>query len=91
MNIDTKALFSTIKPGFFETKHIRSLPPEKVYEEQIIDLHAFLPDDGKFPCPEGITFGIYEGDFDKLIAAVRSVEPGWVSCYPPGRRGILRI
>lgn len=84
MKIDAVELFSTIKPGFFETKHIRSLPPEKVYEEQIIDLHSFTPDDNKFPCPEGVTFGIYNGDFDELIAAVRSVEKGWVSCYHPG-------
>ena len=84
MNIDRIALFNTVQPGFFERESIRSLPPEYEFEEQILDLHAFSPDDTKTPCPEHITFGFYTGDLDTLRAAVGRVVEGWVSLYNPG-------
>ena len=84
MKFDKIGLFSTVLPGFFEKEHIRSLPPEEVYEEQALDLHTFSPTALSIPCPDHITFGLYEGDLDKLYAAVRSVEEGWIPCYKPG-------
>jgi len=77
-------LFSAVQPGHFESEHIRSLPPERIYEEQVLDLHAFSTADMVIPCPEGIVFGIYEGEMAPLHAAVSSVEDGWVKFYNPG-------
>ena len=84
MKYDPIELFNTVRPGFFEKERIRSLPPEEVYEEQMLDLHAFPAADADLPCPAGITFGFYEGDIAALHAAVSMVEEGWVSCYNPG-------
>ncbi|MBQ4088638.1 MAG: GNAT family N-acetyltransferase [Clostridia bacterium] len=84
MNFDPAELFSAVKPGFFEEEHIRSLPPEKIYEEQQMDLHTFSAADIELTCPENITFGMYDGDIDAIRAAVGEVEEGWVSFYNPG-------
>ena len=84
MNIDPVALFNAVKPGFFENQHIRSIPPEEVFEEQILDLHSFSAGDMALSCPENITFGMYTGDLDALREVVRTVEEGWVGYYNPG-------
>lgn len=78
-------LFHTIQPDFFEKDHIRSLPPEKIYEEQILDLHAFSAGEPVLACPENITFSFYEGDLTALHAAVGQVEEGWISYYTSSR------
>lgn len=83
MMIDRKELFNTVMPGFLEREGIRALPPEEVYEEQVLDLHAFSKDAAEINCPENITFGFYEGDLAPLIEAVLSVEEGWKDCYKP--------
>lgn len=83
MHFDAIDMFSTIKPGFLESEHIRSLPPEWIYEEQTLDLHAFSPADLEISCPERITFGMYDGDMAPLLEAVGSVEEGWLGCYHP--------
>lgn len=84
MNLSGAELFSALHPGFFDREHIRALPPEKVYEEQLLDLHAFSPDAFTILCPAHITFGFYKGEMAPLHEAVRSVEEGWVSCYHEG-------
>lgn len=79
-------LFSTLQPGFFQQEHIRSLPAEQVFEEQIIDLHTWQPGQSELPCPAGITFGFYQGDIAALHAAVRQVEDDWVEYFNEGDR-----
>jgi len=86
MNFDYTDLFNTIKPGFLESEGIRSIPPEEVYEEQIMDLRTFSPDALNISCPEHIVFGMYEGDLPTLLQSVGRVEEGWLGCYHPGDR-----
>ena len=50
------AMFHALQPGFFEKDYIRTLPEEHIFDEQIIDLHAWQV--GKpVDCPAHITFG----------------------------------
>lgn len=81
MNIDRLDLFHTVCPGYFEREYIRALDPENIYEEQVLDLHTFSPEDLAIPCPAQITFGIYQGDRAVLHEAVRRVDEGWVQWY----------
>lgn len=84
MNINYTDLFNTLHPGFFQEEHIRSLPPEEVFEEQILDLHTFSPDAVKIACPEHITFGMYHGDLPSLHQAVAQVDESWVQYFSQG-------
>lgn len=74
------AMFHALQPGFFEKDYIRTLPEEHIFDEQIIDLHAWQA--GKtVDCPAHITFGFYQGDVETLQDAVRSVEDDWVQWF----------
>lgn len=86
MTLNYADLFNTIQPGFFQQEHIRSLPAEQVFEEQIIDLHTWQPGQPELPCPAGITFGVFQGDIAALHAAVRQVEDDWVAYFNEGDR-----
>ena len=69
-------MFAALQPGFFDKSYIASLPEDEVYEEQIIDLHAWQ-EGAPVPCPDHITFGFYRGDGAALQAVVREVEEDW--------------
>lgn len=84
MNINYTDLFNALHPGFFQEERIRSLPPEEVFEEQILDLHTFSPDAVKIACPEHITFGMYHGDLPSLRQAVALVDEDWVQYFSQG-------
>ena len=75
-------LFHSLHPDFFRQDFIRSLPPEDVFSELILDLHAFVPD--PLPAPDGITFGLYEGSLEALHEAVRLVDEDWVQYFGSG-------
>ncbi|MBR4081917.1 MAG: GNAT family N-acetyltransferase [Clostridia bacterium] len=79
--MDYAALFAALHPGFFDQPHIRALPPEEVYEEQMLDLRTFPPDALTLRCPEHITFGLYTGDPSPLHDAVRLVDEDWVQYF----------
>lgn len=79
-------LFNTLHPGYFEKAYIRSLPPEEVYDEQILDLHTFCEDAVQLDCPAHITFGMYSGDLRTLHETVRQVEDDWVQYFHEGDR-----
>lgn len=83
MNFDPIDLFNSVRPDFFEKDHIRSLPVSEIYEEQILDLHAFSPDALAISCPAHITFGPYQGELAPLHAAVRLVDESWIPYYTP--------
>ena len=34
-------MFAALQPGFFDKPYIAALPEEEIYEEQVIDLHAW--------------------------------------------------
>ena len=54
--IDPMGLFWALYTGFLEADYIRALPPENVYEEQVLDLRDFSADAPEIPCPAHITF-----------------------------------
>ena len=81
MNFDAVDLFSSVHPGFFEKESIRSLPPDLIYEDQILDLRTFSPASRLIPFPAHITFGLYTGDLAPLRDAVNSVDEGWLPYY----------
>lgn len=82
--MDYKAMFQQFHPGFFEQEYIRSQPEEDVFDEQILDLHAFDPSAVQIDCPEHITFGMYSGDIEVLREAVREVDDDWVQYFNEG-------
>lgn len=73
-------MFQALQPGFFDKPYIRSLPEEHIFEEQIIDLHAWQAG-APVPCPEHINFGFYKGDAQALQAAVGEVDEDWVQWF----------
>ncbi len=73
-------MFHALQPGFFDKSYIRSLPVEHIFDEQVIDLHAWQ-EGAPVPCPEHITFGFYNGDAETLQAAVRTVDEDWVQWF----------
>lgn len=84
MNLNYEDLLLTFYPGFFEQESIRSIPPEKVYVEQILDLSAFSCETLSLTCPDQITFGMYAGDWNVLLAAVEAVQPKWLPFFKAG-------
>lgn len=86
MNINPSELFHALHPGFFDKPYIKSLPPEDIFDEQILDLHDYNPSQMTVPCPERITFGMYEGDIAALHKAVALVDEDWVQYFHQGSR-----
>lgn len=86
MTIDPRQLFEDLHPGFFERPYIRSLPENEMYEEMILPLASFSPDALPIPVPEGISFGVYQGDREALLRAVRAVEEDWAQYFRPEHR-----
>lgn len=82
-NLNYADIFATFQPGFFEKEHIRSLSPEEIYDEQVMNLHTFSVDAVSISCPSHITFGLYQGDFEVLKDAIREVEDDWVQFFSP--------
>ena len=81
-----RKLFDALHPGFFDAPGIRSLPPEAVFSEMILPRGAKLPGEDALPCPEGISFGIYEGPLAALRETVAKVNPDWVQYFNEGGR-----
>lgn len=86
MKLNYAEMFSALHPDFFASEHIRSLPPELVFEEQVLDLSTFSAADVQIECPEHITFGLYTGGMDALHAAIREVDEQWVRYFKQGER-----
>lgn len=73
-------IFAHLHPGFFDEDYIRSLPEEHIFDEQVLDLHAWQ-EGAPVACPPHITFGRYQGDMEALQAAVREVDEDWVQWF----------
>lgn len=84
MKIDYADLFHHIQPDFFTQEHIRSLPPEHIFDEQVMVLADFDPQGIEIPVPEHITFGTFTGDIAALQDAVCAVDPDWAAYFQPG-------
>ncbi len=80
MTVDWKDAFTVMHPGFFEQQQIRDMPAGHVCSELVLDLKTYEP----LPpvrVPEGIRFGLWEGDPGPLYEAVGSVVESWVPIY----------
>lgn len=84
--LDHADVFRHIQPDFFHQEHIRSLPPEHVFDEQVLTLAEYDPCALEIPTPGHITYGVYEGDHEALLEAVRAVEDDWAQWFHPGNR-----
>ena len=78
-------MFSTLHPGFFEKEYIRTLPPEDIFDEQVLDLRTWQAGE-PVPCPAHITFGLYSGELTALHEAIRQVDEDWVQYFRAGDR-----
>lgn len=86
MNLDYVDLFRHIQPDFFQRDYIRSLPPEHIFDEQVLTLADYDPTALTIPTPDGITYGLYAGDHAALLDAVRAVDEDWTQWFNPGER-----
>ena len=83
---DAIRLLLEIHPGFFDQPNIRRLSAANVYEEMLLPLAGFDAAVFSFPVPEGVSFGLYTGAHDALLAAVAQVGQGWVPLFRPEDR-----
>ena len=84
--MDYNTIFNHLHPDFFKQDYIRSLPPEEIFDEQVLALADFRKDALKIDCPEHITFGFYQGELPSLHAAIRVVEDDWVQWFESTER-----
>ncbi len=76
-----RRMFDSMYPGFFSDAVIRSMGEESVFAELVMDLRRFTPEKTAFPCPDNITFGIYDGEIEKLKRTVAQVDEEWVQFF----------
>lgn len=79
--MDYKALFNQMLPDFFQREYIKNLDPEEIFEEQLMLLPKFDVNAVEIPVPAGVTFGIFQGNREELLSAVRAVEEDWISYF----------
>ncbi|MBR6029279.1 MAG: GNAT family N-acetyltransferase [Clostridia bacterium] len=74
---DFAEVLERLKPGFFASETVRGLAPGESYDDLALPLADW--DAAAYPCaaPEGIRFGLYEGDRTALREAVQQVEEDW--------------
>ncbi len=83
---DYADLFNMMHPGFFELEHIKRIPETAVCEEMVFPLNEFDPKvyDRKPDCD--VTFGYFDGDYDKLKRDVYRVADDWVDYFNKDER-----
>ena len=84
--MDYRELFSEKYPGFFAQPYVREMPEEDIFTELVMDLRTERPEVPAYRPPEGITFGVFRGDYAQLQAAVGQVDEDWVKYFPEGTR-----
>ena len=78
---DYEALFREMHPGFFEREYIRSINEEWIYEEMILPLDGFNPDEYRKTFDSSVTFGIFRGGMNELYASIEQVIPAWLQLF----------
>ncbi len=78
---DSIALFNSIYPDFFSGEDIRSLPEDCVFEEMVLPLKEFDPSIYDKQLGDDVSFGLFHGDFQKLLLAIKKVVPEWVDFF----------
>ena len=85
-NIRWSKLFAALYPGYFDRPGIRALPAGGEWDEMALDLKTFRPDAVPIDVPDGITFGLYDGDTAALRRDVLRVDEGWPELFNDGSR-----
>ena len=86
MDMNYVDLFHHVHPDFFAAEHIRQLPADEVFDEQLMSLADFNPNAVHIPAPTHITYGLYTGDISALQESVRAVDDDWVQYFQSGDR-----
>lgn len=84
--MDYRKWFDEMHPGFFGKSYVAAMPEEYVFTELVMDLRKEWPEVPAYRPPEGITFGVFRGDYAQLQAAVGQVDEDWVKYFPEGTR-----
>jgi GNAT superfamily N-acetyltransferase len=84
--MDYRKWFDEMHPGFFGKSYVAAMPEEYVFTELVMDLRKECPEVPAYRPPEGITFGVFRGDYAQLQAAVGQVDEDWVKYFPEGTR-----
>lgn len=74
---DCISLLYAISPNFFEREDIRGLPEELIFEEMLLPLAEFDMCRYDKKLEDGISFGFYTGDIDRLKKTVERVDRDW--------------
>ncbi|MBQ7848969.1 MAG: GNAT family N-acetyltransferase [Clostridia bacterium] len=90
-SLDYVDLFHHTHPDFFAQPHIRALPSEYIFDEQVLLLADFDPNALDIPVPAYITYGLYTGDHTTLLAAVRDVDEEWAQWFQPDSRTFVAM
>ena len=89
--LDYADVFRHIQPDFFQQEHIRSLPREYIFDEQVLSLAEYNPTALTIPAPAQITYGLFTGDHETLLKAVRAVDEDWAQWFNPGERTFVAM
>ena len=74
-------LLDCLYPDFFEREMIKNLPSEWICDEMILDLNEFDENLYSKNFDDNISFGIYEGNLEKLKESVGKVVEYWTQLY----------
>jgi len=80
-DIDYKKLFEHMHPDFFEKEYIRNIPEGEIYSEMVLKPDSFDPGIYGKKFAGNITFGVYDGDLNRLHDAVEKVIPHWIPFF----------
>ena len=78
---DYISLFNAMHPDFFKQSYICELPEDKVLEEMILALDDFDASLYEKTLAEGVTFGFYDGNLNKLKLLVEQVDENWPAFF----------
>ena len=81
MKYDFPKLFNQMHPDFFSDPDILGLPKDYIFIEMVMDLKNETPAVLPITCPKNISFGIYNGELEKLKNAVALVDNDWVQFF----------
>ncbi len=84
--MDYKELFNQMHPDFFEAPYIRQMPESYAFAELVLELKKEKTRKIDTVLPSNITFGFYDGDIKKLLAAVESVDEDWCQYFSEDSR-----
>ena len=74
-------LFLEMNPGYFDREYVKAVPEDEPASEMLLHLQDFDEERYVKSLGDGISFGYYHGDLDKLKEDVAKVVPHWVNFF----------